>query len=145
MNKKTVADIDVEDKRVLVRVDFNLPTDPKTGDISDDSRIRAALPTLEYLLDRGGRLVLCSHLGRPKGKVVDSLRMAPVGECLAQLIAREVSTSSCCIGRDVKSQDRKLEPRRDTTSGESSVSFRRGEQRFRLRPGAGFPRRNLRQ
>ena len=108
MNKKTVADIDVKGKRVLVRVDFNLPTDPRTGDISDDSRIRAALPTLEYLLDRAASLVLCSHLGRPKGKVVDSLRMAPIGERLAELIEREVSTASCCTGRDVKSKVEEL-------------------------------------
>ena len=91
-------------------MDFNLPTDPKTGDISDDSRIRAALPTLKYLLDRGGRLVLCSHLGRPKGKVVDSLRMAPIGQRLAELIGREVSTTSCCIGRDASSKMESLSP-----------------------------------
>ncbi len=110
MNKKTVADIDVKGKRVLVRVDFNLPIDPRTGDISDDSRIRATLPTLEYLLDRGASLVLCSHLGRPKGKVVDSLRMAPIGERLSQLIRREVWTASCCIGPDAKSKAERLAP-----------------------------------
>ncbi len=110
MNKKTVADIDVKGKRVLVRVDFNLPTDPRTGGISDDSRIRAALPTLKYLLDRNARLVLCSHLGRPKGKVVDSLRMAPIGERLSQLIRREVATTSCCIGPDARSEAERLAP-----------------------------------
>ena len=108
MSKKTVADIDVKGKRVLVRVDFNLPTDPKTGEISDDSRIRATLPTLKYLLDREARLILCSHLGRPKGRVVDSLRMAPIGERLAKLIEREVLVTSCCIGQEAKLKAEKL-------------------------------------
>lgn len=108
MNKKTVADIDVEGKRVLVRVDFNLPMDPQTGDISDDSRIRATLPTLQYLLDCQAQLILCSHLGRPKGKVIDSLKMKPIGERLAQLIDREVLVTSCCIGREAKSKAEKL-------------------------------------
>ena len=77
MPKKTVEDIDVKGKRVLLRVDFNVPLNINTGAISDDSRIRASLPTIKYLVDHKAKVILCSHLGRPDGKVVESLRMAP--------------------------------------------------------------------
>ena len=71
MNKMTVRDIEVTGKRVLVRVDFNVPVDAKTGEITDDSRIRASLPTIKYLLEHKASVILMSHFGRPKGKVVD--------------------------------------------------------------------------
>ncbi len=77
-NRKTVRDIDINGKRVLLRVDYNVPTD-NNGAISDDSRIRASVPTIQYLLDRKAKVILCSHFGRPKGKVVESMRLVRVG------------------------------------------------------------------
>jgi phosphoglycerate kinase len=100
--KKTIRDIEVEGKRVLVRVDFNVPLDMKTGAITDDSRIGAALPTIKYLADHRAKVILCSHLGRPDGKVVEGLRMAPVAKRLSQLTKLPVSTASDCIGTDVE-------------------------------------------
>jgi len=100
--KETIRDIDVGGKRVLVRVDFNVPLDIKTGDIADDSRIRAAIPTIKYLVDHKAKIILCSHLGRPDGKVVEGLRVAPIAQRLSQLTNLPVSTASDCIGTDVE-------------------------------------------
>jgi phosphoglycerate kinase len=108
MPKKTVEDIEVEGKRVLLRVDFNVPLDINTGAISDDSRIRASLPTIKYLVDHKAKIIICSHLGRPGGKVVENLRMAPIAERLSQLIGLPVSTASDCIGQEVESRVKKL-------------------------------------
>ncbi len=104
MQKKTIADIDVEGKRVLVRVDFNVPLDINTGAISDDSRIRASLPTINYLVEHKARIVLCSHLGRPQGKVVEKLRIKLVAEHLSQLTGLPVSTIQDCVGKEVASK-----------------------------------------
>ncbi|MFP5297922.1 MAG: phosphoglycerate kinase [Actinomycetota bacterium] len=92
----TLEDLDLAGKRVLVRCDFNVPI--RDGEITDDLRIRSAVPTIEALLDRGARLILCSHLGRPKGKVVEELRLAPVGRRLAQLLGRPVETLDSVVG-----------------------------------------------
>jgi phosphoglycerate kinase len=100
--KKTIRDIKVEGKRLLVRVDFNVPLDMNTGAITDDSRIRAALPTIRYLVDHKAKIILCSHLGRPDGKVIEELRMAPIAKRLSQLINLPVSTASDCIGTNVE-------------------------------------------
>ncbi len=101
MRKKTVKDIPVKGKRVLVRVDFNVPL--ADGEVADDTRIRAALPTIQYLLDQGAAVILMSHLGRPKGQFREELRMDPVARRLSQLIGREVIKVDDCVGTEVDS------------------------------------------
>jgi phosphoglycerate kinase len=96
MDKLTVRDADVTGKRVFVRVDFNVPLED--GKVTDDSRIRAALPTIHYLLSHGARVVLASHLGRPDGKVQDGLRLRPVAERLSQLLGRTVPVTGDALG-----------------------------------------------
>ena len=102
MDKMTVRDIEVSGKRVLVRVDFNVPMDAKTGAITDDSRIRATLPTIKYLIERNARVILISHLGRPKGKVVNELRLTPVAQRLSQILGQQVGVAVNCIGPEVE-------------------------------------------
>ncbi|MBN2240925.1 MAG: phosphoglycerate kinase [Dehalococcoidales bacterium] len=102
MNKKTLKDIDVTGKKVLVRVDFNVNLDKNTGRITDDSRIRAAVPTIEYLIERNASVILCSHLGRPDGQVVENLRMGVVARRLSELIDRPVETTTDCVGLETE-------------------------------------------
>src|SRR5579875_2721838 len=109
MDKKTVRDIDVNGKRVLMRVDFNVPLDANRH-ITDDTRIVAALPTIQYLLDHNAAVILMSHLGRPDGQVVDKLRMAPVAQRLSELLHRPVQTATDCIGSEVEAQAKALQP-----------------------------------
>lgn len=104
--KKTLKDFNFKGKKTLVRVDFNVPL--AEGKITDDTRIRAALPTIEYLTRQGARVILMSHLGRPKGQVVDSLRLDPVAEQLANLLNQEVSKVDKCVGKGVKETVAKL-------------------------------------
>jgi phosphoglycerate kinase len=106
--KKSIKDVDVTGKRVLVRVDFNVPLDPKTNDIMDDSRIIAALPTIWYLVEHKARIILCSHLGRPDGKVVESLRLTQIAERLSQLTNLPIYTVSDCVGPKVRNAVDKL-------------------------------------
>lgn len=95
MNKQTICDVDVNGKRVLVRVDFNVPM--SGGMVTDDTRIRAALPTIQYLLDHNAKVILMSHLGRPKG-VDDKLRLAPIAARLSALLGQPVKTANDCVG-----------------------------------------------
>ena len=99
--KTTIKDIDLKGKRVLIRVDFNVPLDDKLN-ITDDIRIRAAVPTIKYALDKGAKVILMSHLGRPDGKVVDSLRLTPVAKRLEELTGRKVTKLDDCVGDGVK-------------------------------------------
>ena len=101
-NKKTVTDVPVSGKRVLLRCDFNVPQDKTTGAITDDKRIRAALPTVRYLLDNGAAVIACSHLGKPKGERKPSLSLAPVAERLGELLGREVKFTTDIVGQEAK-------------------------------------------
>jgi len=101
MEKQTIRDIDVDGKRVLVRVDFNVPRDKVTKRISDDTRIKAALPTIQYLIDHRAKVILCSHLGRPKGEIKSDLRLTDVAGCLSELLKKPVKHTSDCIGPEV--------------------------------------------
>ncbi len=108
MNKKTIHDIDVQEKHVLVRVDFNVPL--KEGAVADDTRIEAALPTIRHLLDNGAAVILMSHLGRPKGKVVEDLTMDPVAERLSSLLDQPVKKMDDCVGTSVEEAVQAMEP-----------------------------------
>ncbi len=107
MQKKTIKEIDVNGKRVFLRVDYNVPMN-KMGGISDDSRIKASLPTIKYLTDHNARLIVCSHLGRPDGKVVEGLRLKPVAIRLSELLGKKVEALNDCIGAEVEDAVSKL-------------------------------------
>ena len=109
-NKKTVTDIDVKGKKVLCRCDFNVPQDKQTGAITDDKRIRAALPTLQYLLDQGAAVIACSHLGKPKGEVKPALSLAPVAKRLEELLGKPVIFAQDVVGEDAKAKAAALQP-----------------------------------
>ena len=104
MAKRTLKDTEVEGKRVLVRVDFNVPIDQGIETLASyDHRLRASLPTIQYLLERNSKVILCSHLGRPSGRVVEELRMAPVADRLSFLLSRSVQPLQDCVGPEVES------------------------------------------
>ena len=100
MNKKCIKDLDIKDKRVLIRVDFNVPLDEDLN-ITDDNRIRAALPTVEYALEKNAKVILMSHLGRPKGEVKEKMRLTPVAQRLSELLKKPVKKANDCIGQEV--------------------------------------------
>ena len=101
--KKTIRDFDLKGKRVLIRVDFNVPLD-KNLQITDDNRIQASLPTIRYALEKGARVVLMSHLGRPEGKPVSSMSLAPASQRLAELLGKKVIQCSDCVGPRVQEE-----------------------------------------
>ena len=110
MNKFfTLKDLDVNGKRVLVRVDFNVPLDKKTSDIADDKRIMETLPTIKYLIEKNAKIILCSHLGRPDGKIVESLRMGKVAERLGKLLNKQVKKLDDCVGGEVQNVVTKMD------------------------------------
>lgn len=106
MNKKSIKDIDLNGKRVFCRVDFNVPL--QNGNVTDDTRIRAALPTIQYLMENGAKIILASHLGRPKGKVVEELRLTPVAKRLSELLKKDIRKSNEAYGEIAKAEVDKL-------------------------------------
>ncbi|TVX99148.1 phosphoglycerate kinase [Cohnella terricola] len=102
MNKKSVRDVDVAGKKVFVRVDFNVPLE--NGAITDDTRIRETLPTIKFLIEKGAKVILASHLGRPKGEVVEDLRLTPVAARLSELLGKPVAKSDEVVGASVQAQ-----------------------------------------
>jgi len=110
MRKKTIRDLDLAGRRALVRADLNVPLG-EDGAILDDLRIRASLPTVQYLRDHGARVVLCSHLGRPKGRAVESLRLTPVAKRLSELLGADVKTTPDCVGPEAEVTVAAMSPR----------------------------------
>lgn len=100
MSKKTMKDMQLEGQRVFCRVDFNVPME--NGEVTDDTRIRAAIPTIEYMVENGAKVILASHLGRPKGKVVEEMRLAPAGKALAELLGKPVKILKESVGAEVE-------------------------------------------
>lgn len=107
MSKKSVRDVEVAGKKVFVRVDFNVPVE--NGQITDDTRIRETLPTIKYLIEKGAKVILASHFGRPKGQVVEELRLTPVAAKLAELLGKSVVKADEAVGETVKAQAAALE------------------------------------
>src|SRR5207248_6784241 len=107
---RSVEQLDLPGKRVFVRVDFNVPIDKKTGAVKDDSRIRAALPTLRYAIGKKAKVILASHLGRPDGKVVPELSLENVGDRLSQLLGQDVLFADDCVGDGVRKLVADMQP-----------------------------------
>ena len=101
LNKKTIEDIDVSGKKVLVRCDFNVPLDADKN-ITDENRIVGALPTIKYLIDKGAKVILCSHLGRPKGEFNEKYSLKPVAKRLSEVLGQEVKMADDVIGESAK-------------------------------------------
>ncbi|MCI2055925.1 MAG: phosphoglycerate kinase [Oscillibacter sp.] len=109
-NKKTILDVDVHGKKVLLRCDFNVPQDKETGEITSDKRIVAALPTIKYLLENGAAVIACSHLGKPKGEWKTKLSLAPVAKRLSELLGKDVIFAKDVIGEDAQAKAAALKP-----------------------------------
>lgn len=108
MNIRSIKNVDVDSKKVLVRVDFNVPLE--NGEVADDTRIKATLPTIQYLIDQRAKVILITHLGRPEGKIIDELRLDPVAKALANDLGKEVKKVDSCIGPEVEQAIEELMP-----------------------------------
>jgi 3-phosphoglycerate kinase len=126
MNKKTLEDFNLENKRVLVREDLNVPLD-ENQNITDDTRIRAALPTIKHLIHKGAKVIIVSHLGRPKGKTNPKYSLAPVAKRLSELLERKVTMAKDCIGEAVEKTVAQMKPK-DVLLLEN-VRFHEGEEK----------------
>ncbi|MBQ9347908.1 MAG: phosphoglycerate kinase, partial [Oscillibacter sp.] len=109
-NKKTVKDVDVKGRKVLLRCDFNVPQDKATGEITSDKRIVAALPTIQYLLDNGAAVIACSHLGKPKNGPEAKFSLAPVAKRLGELLGKDVIMATDVAGPDAQAKAAALQP-----------------------------------
>ncbi len=143
MAARSVKDLSLSGKKVFIRVDFNVPI--KDGKISDDTRIRASLPTIQYAVDQGATVILASHLGRPKGKPSPEYSLRPVAARLAELLGRPVTFAEDSIGRGGRERNREGRARRRGPARELALSRGRREERRRLRAAARRARRRLRQ
>lgn len=126
MNKKTVRDIDLKDKKVIVRCDFNVPQD-ENGKITDNRRIVSAIPTIKYLLEQNCKIILCSHLGRPKGEVKPEFSLAPVATELSRLLGQEVKLAKDVVGEDATKLASELQPKEIMLL--ENVRFEAGEEK----------------
>ena len=122
--KLTLKDVELKGKRVLVRVDFNVPLDKTTGEVTDDTRIVAAIPTIEYITEKGGKAILVSHLGRPKGGKDPKYTLKNVTFRLEKLIGKPVKFVGDCIGPEVEKAVFRYERWRDTASGKCEILSR---------------------
>ena len=110
MSKLSLSSLDkskLEGKKVLVRVDFNVPLD-ENGNITDDTRIRAAIPTINYLINNSAKIILAAHFGRPKGKVNEKMRLTPVAERLSDILKKQVNLTESCIGKEALEKSNNL-------------------------------------
>ena len=117
--KLSIADVPIAGKRVFIRVDFNVPLD-KQGHVTDDTRIRASLPTIQYATDKGARVILASHLGRPAGKVEPRYSLKPVAECLSGLMGKNIPLADDCVGPTVEALVGQMHDGRGPAPGESA-------------------------
>ena len=127
-SKKTVRDMDVAGKKVLLRCDFNVPQDKVTGEITSDKRIVAALPTIRYLLEQGAAVIACSHLGKPKDGPDPKLSLAPVAKRLSELLGQEVLFAHDVVGEDAKAKAAALRPGQTRVVGDDHPDGGRCEQ-----------------
>lgn len=136
LNKKSVEDLDVKGKRVLVRCDFNVPL--KDGEITNDKRIVAALPTIKYLMEQGAKVILCSHLGRPKGEYKPEFSLAPVAKRLSEYLGVDVplAEDENVVGENAKKMAADLQDGQVMLL--ENVRYRGDQERGELLQGAGF-------